>query len=113
MTKVSTKPPARKSHVPATNVGVKPLEDYVLLFPQTPESISRGGIVLPDSGKASQNKADVKAVGPGRYENGALVPMNVAAGDTVIFDSYAGHELEIDGKKYRMVRQQSIMAVVA
>ncbi|MBU0974982.1 co-chaperone GroES [Patescibacteria group bacterium] len=93
---------------------IKPLGDRVVLELMPKEEVLKSGIIIPDT--ASQEKNDrgtVVAVGPGKIlENGQLAAMNVIVGDKVIFSSYSS-PVEIDDKKYLIIREDDILAVLA
>jgi chaperonin GroES len=90
-----------------------PLEDRVVVKVIEEEDKTVSGIVLPDTAKEKPQKATVVAVGPGRYDNGALVPMGVAEGDTVIYSKYGGTEVKVDGAELLVLRASDILAKLA
>ncbi|MDI7246599.1 MAG: co-chaperone GroES [Bacillota bacterium] len=91
---------------------VKPLEDRVVVKPNTEEERTKGGIVLPDTAKERPQEGEVIAVGPGKLlENGQRAPMDVKPGDKVIFAKYGGTEVKIDGEEYIILRQSDILAI--
>ncbi|MHB1628955.1 MAG: co-chaperone GroES [Bacilli bacterium] len=91
---------------------IKPLGDRVVLRALEREEKTSSGIVLPDTAKEKPQEAEVVSVGPGRYEDGKLVAVDVKAGDRVIFSKYAGTEVKYDGVEYLVVRESDILAVV-
>ncbi len=91
---------------------IKPLGDRVVLRALEREEKTSSGIVLPDTAKEKPQEAEVVAVGPGRYEDGKLVAVDVKVGDRVIFSKYAGTEVKYDGTEYLVVRESDILAVV-
>lgn len=94
------------------NVNIKPLEDRVLVQIVEAETTTASGLVIPDSAKEKPQEATVVAVGPGRYNDDARVPMDVKVGDTVVFSKYGGTELRYDGVDYLLLSQRDILAVV-
>lgn len=88
-----------------------PLEDHIIVEAIAEEQTTKSGIILPDS-KEKPNKGKVIAVGPGKIldDDGDRAPMDVAVGDIVYFTKYAPDELEIDGNKYLVIKQSSILA---
>ncbi len=89
-----------------------PLEDHILVEAVQEDAMTKSGIILPDSNKEKPSKGTVIAVGPGKVlENGTRSPMDVTAGQVVYFTKYAPDELEVDGKKYLVVRHSSLLAV--
>ncbi len=88
------------------------MEDRVVVKPNTEEERSRGGIVLPDTAKERPQEGEVVAIGPGKLlENGQRAPMDVKAGDKVIYAKYGGTEIKIDGEEYVILRQSDILAI--
>ena len=92
---------------------LKPLADRVVVEPIEQEEITAGGIVLPETAKEKPQKGTVLAVGPGKFENSALVEMTVKEGDEVLFAKYAGTEIKLDGKKVLILRESDLLAIVA
>jgi chaperonin GroES len=71
-----------------------------------------GSIIIPDTAKEKPQEGKVIAVGPGRQENGKVVPLQVKVGDRVLYGKYAGTEIKKDGKEYLIVRESDILAVI-
>ncbi|MBN2457085.1 MAG: co-chaperone GroES [Sedimentisphaerales bacterium] len=92
---------------------IRPLSDKVLVQRLEAENKTAGGIVLPDTAKEKPKKGKVIAVGKGKVlDDGKLRTMNVKKGDTVLFTSYAGTEIKMDGKEYLIMDESDIMAVL-
>ncbi len=91
---------------------IKPLGDRIVLHMLEREEKTSSGIVLPDSVKEKPQEAEVIAVGPGRYEDGKLVALEVKVGDQVLFSKYAGTEVKYDGTEYLIVRESDILGVL-
>lgn len=92
---------------------VEPLGDQVLVKQSEAESVSEGGIIIPNKAKEPPKEATVVAVGPGkRLETGEVIPMQVGEGDLVVFASYAGQAIEIDKEEYLLLRAEDILAKV-
>jgi chaperonin GroES len=89
-----------------------PLEDRIIVQVLEEEEKTASGIVLPDTAKEKPQKAKVIAVGPGRYDDGQLVPMGVSEGDTVIFSKYGGTEVKVEGEELLILRSSDILAKV-
>ena len=90
-----------------------PLFDRVVLEKDKMEETTASGIVLPgQDDKEKPGQAVVVAVGPGGIVDGKEIKMQVKAGDHVLFSKYAGSEVEVDGHKYTVVKQNDILAVV-
>jgi chaperonin GroES len=92
---------------------IRPLGDKVLVERVEAESKTAGGIVLPDTAKEKPQRGKVVAVGEGKMlENGSRKEIQVKKGDLVLFTSYAGTEVKIDGKEYLIMDESDIMAVI-
>ncbi|KAA6337034.1 10 kDa chaperonin [termite gut metagenome] len=89
-------------------MSVKPLADRVLVLPAPAEEKTVGGIIIPDTAKEKPMKGEIVAVGQGKNDE----EMVLKAGDTVLYGKYAGTDLEIDGKKYLIMRQSDVLAVL-
>ena len=90
-----------------------PLGDRVLVRRSEAEEKTAGGIVLPDSAKEKPKQGEIIAVGSGRVlEGGERAPLTVKKGDKVLFTSYAGNEVTIDGQEFLLMREEDILAVV-
>jgi chaperonin GroES len=90
---------------------IKPLADRVVVKPLEREETTKGGIVIPDTAKERPQEGEVVAVGPGKYEDGKRVPMEVKVGDRVLFAKYGGTEIKIDGEEYLVLRESDILAI--
>ncbi|WP_437203972.1 co-chaperone GroES [Planctomicrobium sp. SH664] len=87
-----------------------PLGDKVLLKRQEAESVTAGGIVLPDSAKDRPQRGEVIAIGDGHTkDDGSKVALTVKAGDRVIFSSYAGDEIKVGDEEYLLLRESDIL----
>ena len=92
---------------------IKPLADKVLIERLEAETKTAGGIVLPDSAKEKPQRGKVVSVGEGKLlDDGSIRKLEVKKGDLVLFTSYAGTELKIDGKEYLIMTESDIMAVI-
>jgi len=92
---------------------IRPLADKVLVQRVEAENKTAGGIVLPDTAKEKPQKGKVVSVGEGKIlEDGSRQQMQVKKGDMVLFTSYAGTEIKIDGKEYLIMSESDIMAVL-
>jgi chaperonin GroES len=91
----------------------KPLGNRVLVEPIEQDEVTAGGIVIPDTAKEKPQQGMILAVGPGaRDEGGKRIAMDVAKGDKVLFAKYSGTEIKVDGKKYLILREDDILAIV-
>ncbi len=97
-----------------TKAAITPLNDNVLIERIKAESATKGGIILPDSAKEKPREGMVISVGAGRLDDeGKRSPVQVKVKDRVIFSSYAGTEIKVDGHEYLIVREDEILAIVA
>jgi chaperonin GroES len=96
----------------ATKVTIKPLEDRIVVQANEAETTTASGIVIPDTAKEKPQEGSVIAVGPGRFEDGARVPLDVKVGDTVIFSKYGGTEVKYSGEEYLILSARDILAVI-
>ena len=94
---------------------LRPLADRVIVEPLDKEEVTPGGILLPETAKEKPQEGRVVAVGPGRWDEDGKkrVEMEVAMDDTVIFAKYSGTESKIDDKKYQILGEKDIVAVMA
>ena len=91
---------------------IQPLGDRVLVAPLEAEEKSAGGIVIPDAAKEKQQRGKVVAVGKGRVsEDGKLTPLEVKAGDEVLFGRYSGSEIKIGANDYLIVKEDDILGI--
>jgi chaperonin GroES len=95
-----------------TRVGIKPLEDRIVIQVLEAEQTTASGIVIPDTAKEKPQEGRVLAVGPGRFEDGARVPLDVQVGDKVIFSKYGGTEVKFGGQEYLVLSARDVLAVV-
>ena len=92
---------------------VTPLEDRVVVTPDDEGETMRGGLYIPDTAKEKPTQGHVIAVGAGRYEKGARVPMDVKVGDKVLYGKYSGTEITLDNEQFLILRESDVLAVVA
>ena len=91
---------------------LEPLEDRIVVKPAEAEETTVSGIVIPDTAKEKPQEGEVIAVGPGRFEEGNRVPMDVKAGDKVIYSKYGGTEVTVEGDDYLILSARDVLAVV-
>ena len=92
---------------------VRPLHDRVIVerIEETEQKV--GGIIIPDTAKEKPQQGKIIAAGKGRVEkDGKLTPLDVKAGDTVLFGKYAGQEIKIDGSEYLIIREEEVLGVI-
>ena len=91
----------------------RPLHDRVLVRRVEAEEKTPGGIIIPDTAKEKPIEGEVLAVGPGaRDETGKIIPLDVKAGDRVLFGKWSGTEVKIDGVDYLIMKESDIMGVL-
>ena len=91
---------------------LKPLADRVIIKPLPAEERTKGGIIVPDTAKEKPVMGEVVAVGPGkRGDDGKIVPMEVKAGDKVLYGKYSGTEVTVDGEEYLIMRESDVFAI--
>lgn len=96
-----------------TKIKFRPLDDRVLVEPSEAEETTSGGIILPDTAREKPQRGKVISVGPGKLlDNGERGPMDVKAGDIVIYGKYSGTEVEFGTDTYVVVRENDILAIV-
>ncbi len=94
-------------------MNVKPLHDRVVVRALEVETLTSGGIVIPDNAQEKPTRGEVLAVGSGRTtQDGKVISMAVKVGDTVLFGKYAGTNVKIDGQELTILREEDIFAVV-
>jgi chaperonin GroES len=94
-------------------MNLKPLGDRLIVEPIEQEEMTASGIVLPETAKEKPMQGKVLATGPGaRKEDGSRIAMDVSNGDTVLYAKYAGTEVKLDGKKYLILKETDVLAVV-
>ena len=92
---------------------VRPLHDRVLLKRIEEKEVVKGGIIIPDTAKEKPMEGEVVEVGPGKMmDDGKRAPMDVKAGDRVLFGKYAGTEIKIDDQEFVIMREEEILAVM-
>src|SRR5437588_9297937 len=98
---------------PMAKTKFRPLHDRVVVKRIDPEEKSKGGIIIPDTAQEKPTEGEVIAVGPGgRDESGKLIPIDVKAGDFVLFGKWSGTEVKLDGTEYLIMKESDIMGVI-
>jgi chaperonin GroES len=92
---------------------VRPLHDRVLIKRIEEQETVKGGIIIPDTAKEKPQEAEVIAAGAGkRNEGGQLFPLEVKAGDRVLFGKYSGTEIKLDGEEFLILREDEILGII-
>jgi chaperonin GroES len=93
---------------------LKPLGDRLVVEPRERESTTASGLVLPETAKEKPQEGEVIAVGPGRRDDdGKRIEMDVKVGDIVLYAKYGGTEVKIDDKKFLILKESDVLAIVA
>ena len=90
------------------NIMIKPLADRVVIEPQEAQTKTASGLFIPDTAKEKPQQGTIVAAGPGKKDE----PMEVKVGDKVLYGKYAGTEVTVDDKKYLIVKQSDILAII-
>jgi chaperonin GroES len=93
-------------------VSLQPLEDRIVVKPSEGEEMTASGLVIPDTAKEKPQEGEVLAVGPGRFEDGQRVPLDVKVGDKVIYSKYGGTEVKVGGDELLILSARDVLAIV-
>ena len=92
---------------------LRPMQDRIIVKRLEEETKTAGGILIPDTAKEKPQKGEVIAVGNGKKtDDGKVIPLDVKAGDKVLFGKYAGTEIKIEGEEYLIMREDDILGVM-
>jgi len=92
---------------------VKPLHDRILVQRVEEEKTTKGGIIIPDTAKEKPAEGKVVAVGDGKIgDDGKRIPLEVKAGDRILFGKYSGTEIKISGEEYLILREDDILGII-
>ncbi|HEX9729831.1 MAG TPA: co-chaperone GroES [Gemmatimonadales bacterium] len=95
-----------------SKVKVQPLGERVVIRPLEDTTEMRGGLYIPDTAKEKPQEGEIVAVGPGRFEKGERVPMELKAGNRVLFGKYTGTEVTVDDEQLLIVKESDVLAVI-
>ncbi len=91
----------------------RPLHDRVVVRPLEAEEKSKGGIIIPDTAREKPQEGEIVAAGPGaRDESGKLIPLDVQAGDRILFGKWSGTEVRIDGQEFLIMEESDLLGVI-
>lgn len=94
-------------------MAIRPLHDRLLVKRLDEETKTKGGIIIPDTAKEKPLEGAVVAVGKGKLSNeGKVTPLDVKAGDKILFGKYAGTEVKIDGSEHLILREEDVLAII-
>ena len=92
---------------------IRPLHDRILVKRQEEKETKKGGIIIPDSAKEKPQEGKVIAVGNGKVsDEGKKIPLDVKAGDKILFGKYSGSEVKIDDEEYLIMREEDVLAII-
>ena len=96
------------------SVGIKPLEDRIIVQALDAEQTTASGLVIPDTAKEKPQEGKVLAVGPGRWDEDGekRIPLDVAEGDTVVYSKYGGTEIKYNNEEYLILSARDVLAIV-
>ena len=96
-----------------TELGVRPLHDRILVRRMAEDEKTAGGLFIPDTAKEKPQRGEIVAAGKGRVtEDGKTLPLEVKAGDRILFGKYAGTEIKLQGEEYIMMREEDVLGIV-
>jgi len=93
-------------------IAIKPLEDRIVVKTNEAETVTASGLVIPDTAKEKPQEGVVLAVGPGRFDDGVRVPMDVKVGDVVLYSKYGGTEVKSGADELLVLSARDILAIV-
>jgi chaperonin GroES len=93
-------------------VAIKPLDDRLVVKANEAEQKTASGLVIPDTAVEKPQEGTVVAVGPGRFDNGVRVPMDVKVGDVVLYSKYGGTEVKYNAEEYLVLSARDVLAVI-
>ena len=96
-----------------TATKVTPLSDRVVVRAMEETEQMRGGLFIPDTAKEKPQQGEIVATGPGKYEDGKLIPMTVKVGDKVLYGKYSGTEVTIDDEALLILRESDVLSVIS
>jgi chaperonin GroES len=113
-TKRTAAPPGRPPHTESVSMKIRPLHDRILVKRIDEEEKTKGGIIIPDTAKEKPQEGKVIAVGAGKVlEDGKVRPMDVKAGDRILFSKYAGTDVKLDGEDHIIIREDDVLGILS
>jgi len=98
---------------PVNQMNIKPISDHILIEPISQEEKTKSGIFLPDTiEKEKPEQGKVVAVGPGKIQDGKLIPLEIKEGDMVLFKKYGPDEIKVEEKEYLIAKEEDILAII-
>jgi len=96
----------------SSKVSIRPLEDRIVVQSVEAETTTASGLVIPDTAKEKPQEGIVLAIGPGRFEDGKRVPLDVKEGDRVLYSKYGGTEVKYNNEEYLVLSARDVLAVI-
>jgi chaperonin GroES len=93
-------------------VKIQPMQDRVVIRALEETETMRGGLYIPDTAKEKPQQGEIVAVGPGRFEKGERVPMELKVGQKVLYGKYSGTEVTLDDEEYLIIKESDVLAVI-
>jgi chaperonin GroES len=92
---------------------IRPLHDRIIVKRMEEQEVKKGGIIIPDSAKEKPQEGKVIAVGNGKIaEDGKRIPLDVKAGDKILFGKYSGSEVKVEDEEYLILREEDVLAII-
>ena len=91
---------------------IRPLGDRILVEQLEAEEKTAGGIIIPNTAKEKPQQGKVIAAGHGKVDDGKRVPLEVKKGDKILFSKYGGDDIKIDGKEYKILKEEDVLAII-
>ena len=91
---------------------IRPLHDRVIVKRIEEQEKTKGGLIIPDTAKEKPQEGRVIAVGPGKQDDGKVIPLGVKAGDKILFGKYSGTEIKLDGEEHLIMKEDDILGVI-
>jgi chaperonin GroES len=105
--------PGRSPQQEEERMKIRPLHDRLLVERLEEKEVKKGGIIIPDTAKEKPQEAKVIAVGNGKVtDEGKKIPLDVKAGDKILFGKYSGSEVKLDDKEYLIMREEDVLAIL-
>jgi chaperonin GroES len=112
--KIPTTPVVKVPMTPVTKTTLRPLHDRILVKRLAEGEEKHGSIIIPDSAKEKPQEGKVIAVGTGKVtEAGRKIPLDVKAGDRILFGKYSGSEIKLDGQEYLTMREEDVLGILS
>ena len=92
---------------------IRPLHDRIIVKRMEEQEVKKGGIIIPDSAKEKPQEGKVIAVGNGKVaDDGKKIPLDVKAGDKILFGKYSGSEVKVEEEEYLILREEDVLAII-